>query len=1718
MPCPDFSGGCQGGLVGTMPPAPPLFQSPAVLPAATAAAAESAKLGREVAVQVCRLLDVPRKPGMRYIVRALDKGGQLAATPEVGVASGVGGPPESVSFGAEGILRLRTDSLFVNLQAEYSDGSVLGMCEIYRPDPRSSTVSQYMFTDKSGQPANCGIELQVSDSLHEVSGSPVASQPGKTAGSFEVGMLQLRIVAAYNLTNTDTGIFGDVSDPYVVARVGRKEHRTPTIDNDLNPVWTRSNEFSFPVSADDGSLELEVMNSNILKNDCLGSTSVGLWSLPPGQWLRRREPLKAGKHGELEFELRFDPAQSSRADSRSGPSSRGIEWKEIPAPPPPPAAPRTHAGDMLLGPLAIGMLVPPAGPGAGGLGLRPPPGSLVAPGTGLYLPPLLSGWEASIVPRDQSMTKPMPLAPAKHAFSEDELLFPDMMRFELPKHEPMELWLKPPVGSHLDEFFGFDRDLEVLAANAEPWNAPVPAYHGELCEDQVFPDMDIGVVLKREGRGKGMVVRSDQQQTIKRGKDRVPEIPVDGWVPEPKKPERPKLKDKEPSSEQRPPSRPLTASTSKVDAKVSTDGAKRSAAVFDVQKRRRAAKLKVERELVRPDQARDIEEQCKCSEMLCLDPELRLTRFEAQVVSCIDFEFDAAGGAHTRSVWVTTPNSEPVMMEIAEDDSSWLEPFQTEELLVGVSCRRGHRGSRDPLPCQDCFSLTRLSANTVLYVVCDGHGPFGHLAAFRVSQSLPNALERLLQEVSQPELALVEAFDAASKELASFAEARAVDLSSSGTTCTVALRLDADVKLAWLGDSRALVATVTPDSQRVDLVAPGHTTEDLKELQRLRNAGAKLVQVPPGSGHLRIFTPGERTPGLQTTRALGDFSAQGLGIVWQPDIRKMSFARTPGLILLGSGGLWEMLEDSPKYQGEEILKLILNRCALREKGPGVAASNLVEEVQEQWKQVGDGFSDDTTCILLHWLRAQPGAEIMAPTPAPQAEAALTVLPAKPPAPRVHFQEPPRDNPEAGGKQAVSPEAQSGQLVPQMSTEEADVSRTKTTLAPMLNSGTLAAAALDARGKGFQASSTMDKPLSGAVQVEEVQRHCADVGLVNPDPLLRPVNFLLQLFGRVTVASSGSERGGWLRVPPAQKGDAASLVPLDAAAIREVLNEFQADTDAEISLCCRQSLGPLGVAAVVNQDNFSITSSPTGCTVYLVCDGHGSLGHLVSFRVAQSIPKLFLDAFEEASEKAPEIILAGAFESATGELTAWASKTGLDLSGSSATVSAVVRQGDAVHVAWLGDARVLVATTSGEFSRVDLMSRPHWRISDPVERQRLEAEGKIGGADPGLAVSRAIGDFESGVSSKPDLAKTSFSSAPGLVLIGSGALFRVPSGRASERLAIQGEGEGEGSGEGGGRLSKAPQEEGELVLDALTGNRGQLRQLGATHALTRLGDLAQELWQVGAAGSCDDVTGILLHWPSPGAEGNLHQDQAQQLHVGESGIRAPDAPIVEVEERGSQVSAGARYTAACASSSDSKGPQPVRFLQAQPSAPRGHLQNVQPQLQPHQQPHLQLQQPPHQQQHQTHTQMHKVGLAGGMRQQSHQNQPPSAGTSIDLLQPRVVPTWHPDLSSQNAVSHPSLVSAIAPTRFALSNSEEPTRVEPSQSVSTPWFKPMLSSAPAKMTGSSHILSAAPSNVPASFAAPPAGSRGPVFVPAVSHFSGIGLPAPSRLNTPHFAQGS
>jgi dihydrolipoamide dehydrogenase len=115
----------------------------------------------------------------------------------------------------------------------------------------------------------------------------------------------VRVVAGHDLKNKDTGLFGDVSDPFVQVKIGSVTHRTPTIKNDLNPKWTTENEFAFEVEDDTASIELECFNDGHIHNS-LGTATVDVGDGAFDEWVPSRVSLQnKWNKGQIDLEIKL---------------------------------------------------------------------------------------------------------------------------------------------------------------------------------------------------------------------------------------------------------------------------------------------------------------------------------------------------------------------------------------------------------------------------------------------------------------------------------------------------------------------------------------------------------------------------------------------------------------------------------------------------------------------------------------------------------------------------------------------------------------------------------------------------------------------------------------------------------------------------------------------------------------------------------------------------------------------------------------------------------------------------------------------------------------------------------------------------------------------------------------------------------------------------------------------------------------------------------------------------------------------------------------------------------------------------------------------------------------------------------------------------------------------------------------------------------------------
>jgi len=183
----------------------------------------------------------------------------------------------------------------------------------------------------------------------------------------------------------------------------------------------------------------------------------------------------------------------------------------------------------------------------------------------------------------------------------------------------------------------------------------------------------------------------------------------------------------------------------------------------------------------------------------------------------------------------------------------------------------------------------------------------------------------------------------------------------------------------------------------------------------------------------------------------------------------------------------------------------------------------------------------------------------------------------------------------------------------------------------------------------------------------------------------------------------------------------------------------------------------------NQDNYFIKHlGPV--TMYGVCDGHGPFGHLVSLRLVQTIPYFLIN--NENYGKDWALALKHAFLDAQKDLEVFCKLHKVNIEASGAAGSVMVQEEQTVHIAFIGDARIMLGSWNRRDSRMIFCTKDH-KPECPEEKARLEAAGSEvreldpgnhriylpGSNFPGLTMSRAFGDTScGGVSREPEYHK------------------------------------------------------------------------------------------------------------------------------------------------------------------------------------------------------------------------------------------------------------------------------------------------------------------------------------------------------------------------------
>lgn len=261
---------------------------------------------------------------------------------------------------------------------------------------------------------------------------------------------------------------------------------------------------------------------------------------------------------------------------------------------------------------------------------------------------------------------------------------------------------------------------------------------------------------------------------------------------------------------------------------------------------------------------------------------------------------------------------------------------------VSLFTKRGRKGvNQDAMLLIEDFASR---ADTVFCGVFDGHGPHGHYVAKNVGDALPQMLAScwhrvseilrstsslseedvvgsVLKESIQDEGmigawkdSLVKAYKLMDRELLLN---NRVDCVSSGTTAVTLVKQGDDLILGNVGDSRAILGSMSEDGSLVAI----QLTVDLKpdvprEAERIMGLKGRVFALQNEPSVMRVWLPHLNAPGLAMTRALGDYCLKKHGVISEPVVYHRRLTDKDKFIVLATDGVWDVLSN------EQVVKTV----------------------------------------------------------------------------------------------------------------------------------------------------------------------------------------------------------------------------------------------------------------------------------------------------------------------------------------------------------------------------------------------------------------------------------------------------------------------------------------------------------------------------------------------------------------------------------------------------------------------------------------------------------------------------------------------------------------------------------------------------------------------------------------------------------------------------
>lgn len=299
-------------------------------------------------------------------------------------------------------------------------------------------------------------------------------------------------------------------------------------------------------------------------------------------------------------------------------------------------------------------------------------------------------------------------------------------------------------------------------------------------------------------------------------------------------------------------------------------------------------------------------------------------------------------------------------------------------VLHGHYSRAGFDKDLAPKPNQDCIMTLEkefflpnenedeepIKKLIKLHGVCDGHGTFGREIAKLVSETLPDLIVEYLEKRFMRGLnSIPRVLEEAVKHVCKQVEGHEICCELSGCTLLFCLIYENILYTCNLGDSRAILARTIKNALIAAPLSKDQSPADKPHARRIHSRGGMTRIDEFGHDVLVAPTPrGNHTFTLGMASSVGDLQAHRYGLSHTPEISKHHLSNDDIFVLLGSDGIFEVLDNT------EVAELLY--ITIKEKKEGGQADltsickNITKKCVGKWKEKNKRCDDITLIVLL----------------------------------------------------------------------------------------------------------------------------------------------------------------------------------------------------------------------------------------------------------------------------------------------------------------------------------------------------------------------------------------------------------------------------------------------------------------------------------------------------------------------------------------------------------------------------------------------------------------------------------------------------------------------------------------------------------------------------------------------------------------------------------